>query len=162
VKPVSCSQEQAVARAVGTGSWTEALAAHAEACAICGDVAQTAHWLRAIANAPHETDVSGISQQTRALPDPGLVWWRARLEKEHAKKSGKVLEWVQMGSSVVAPLALAGWIVWNWYPIEVMAGQFLLSAWPQLSVAIFVLASMAPAALIIAALALGYPLLSDE
>jgi hypothetical protein len=162
VKPVSCSQEQAVARAVGTGSWTEALAAHADECVICGGVAQTAHWLRAIANAPHETDVRGISQQTRALPDPGLVWWRARFDKEHAKKSGRALEWLQIASSVMAPLVLAGWIAWNWYPIEAMARQFLLNAWPQLSVAIFVLASMAPAALIIAALALGYPLLAGE
>jgi hypothetical protein len=162
VKQVSCSQEQAVARAVGTGSWTEALAAHAEECSICRDVAQTAHWIRAMASPLHESDASYDSRQSRPLPDPGLVWWRARLEKEHAKKSGRVLEWLQIASSVMAPLVLAGWIAWNWYPIEAMAGQFLLNVWPQLSVAIFVLASMVPAALIVAALALGYPLLAGE
>lgn len=162
MKHASCPQEKMVAKAVATGTWPEALAAHVERCAVCRDVAQTAHWMRAIASAPHGKDAGGISQQAQSLPDPGLVWQRARLDQEHANKSGGVLEWVQIGFSVTAPLGLAGWVAWNWYPIEAMAGQFLLNAWPQLSVAIFVLASMAPPALIAAALALGYPLLADE
>jgi hypothetical protein len=118
--------------------------------------------MRAIARPAHEPDAGYDALQSRPLPDPRLVWWRARLDKEHAKKSGRVLLRLQIASSVAVPLALAGWIAWDWYPIEALAGQFLLRAWPQLPVTIFVLASMVPAALIVAVLALGYPLWAAE
>jgi hypothetical protein len=162
VKQVSCPQEQAVARAVTAGSWTDALAAHVEACSICRDVAQTTHWMRTVAGPTHQPGAGYDSQHSRPLPDPGLVWWRARLDNEPAKKSGRVLEWLQIATAVTVPLALAAWIAWDWYTIEAMAGQFFLSFLPQLPVATFVLPSMVPAALMVAALALGYPLLAGE
>lgn len=162
MKQVSCPQEQAVARAASAGSWTDALAAHARACSVCTDVAQTTLWMRTVAGPTHEPEAGPDWQQSRPLPDPGLLWWRARLDNQPAKKSGRVLEWLQVATAVTAPLVLAGWIAWDWYSIEATAGQFLLHMWPQLPVTIFVLASMVPAALIVAALALGYPLLAGE
>jgi hypothetical protein len=160
VKFATCSQEEAVARAVSTGSWPEALVVHAEECAICREVAQTAHWVRALASPVEERGADSVSQETRPLHDPGLVWLRARLEKEHATNLGTLLEWVQIGTAAAGPIGLAGWVAWNWYSIEAVAGQFLLNTWPQLSIATYLLASMAPAALTVAALALGYPLLA--
>ena len=156
MKQASCSQEEAVARAAGTGNWPEALAAHAQECAICCDVAQTARWMRSLASSLDD------SRPIRPLPDPGLVWRSAYLDQKHAKKIGTVLEWVRIGSAAAAPIGLAGWVAWNWYSIEATAEQFLLRTWPQLSIATYALASLAPAALTVAALALGYPLLASE
>ena len=151
MKQASCSWEEAVTKAAGTGIWPEAIAGHAEECSICREVAEISHWMGSLAN----------SRQIRPLPDPGLVWRRAQLDKEHARKIGAVLEWVQMGSATVAPIGLAGWVAWNWFSIEAMAEQFLLANWPQLSTPTYALAVLAPAALTIAALALAYPLVDS-
>ena len=163
MKQMNCSQEGAVARAAATATWPEALAAHAKQCAICRDVAQTAHWMRALAT-PTEEDGSAdmIAELTRPLPDPGLVWQMARLENANSRKGGATVEWLQTGSAAAAPVLLAGWVAWNWFSIETVAGQFLLNTWPQLSMVAFMLAALAPAALTIAALALGYPLLAGD
>jgi hypothetical protein len=157
-----CPQEEVVARAIRAGEWPAGLAAHAAECALCRDVAQTAHWMCSLASSFEARSVS--SQPTRAPHDPGLAWQRARLagEQARAEKIFTVLEWVQAGSAAAAPVGLAGWVAWNWYAIEGMAGQFLLDAWPQLSSASYALASLAPAALTLAALALGYPLLASD
>ena len=88
MKQASCSQEESVVRAVGAGSWPEALAAHAEECAICRDVARTARAMRTLASSLDERDLNVacvISHQVQPLPDPELVWQRARLDKEHGK-----------------------------------------------------------------------------
>lgn len=163
MKQSSCSQEEAVARAVGAGTLPETLAAHAKECAICRDVAQTARWMQALESSPFtSTGANVISPQAQPLPDPGLIWRRAHLDVQHAPKIGTVLEWVQIASAAVASIGLAGWVAWNWYPIEAMAEQFLLNTWPQLAATTYVLASLTPAALTVAALALGYPLLAGE
>jgi hypothetical protein len=157
-----CSQEEVVARAIRAGEWPTELAAHAARCTVCRDVAQTSQWMRSLASSIDARSVN--SQAARALPDPELAWQRARLAEERTKSERvfTVLEWVQAGSAAAAPIGLAGWVAWNWYAIEAMAGQFLLDAWPQLSSATYALASLAPAALTLAALALGYPLLAGD
>jgi hypothetical protein len=162
MKQMNCSQEEAVASAARTGSWPETLIAHAKECDICRDVAQTVQWMWALATPQEESGTDIIPQQARPLPDPGLVWQRARLGPGRTSNIRTVLEWIQIGSAAAAPIGLAGWAAWNWYSIEAMAEHFLLSTWPQLSIATYVLASMAPAGLTVAALALGYPLLAGE
>ena len=157
-----CSQEEVVAKAVRAGEWPAELAVHAAECAVCRDVAQATQWMRSLASSLDAPLVN--SQPVRALPDPELAWQRARLAEARAKaeKVFTVIEWVQAGSAAAAPIGLAGWVAWNWYAIEAMAGQFLLDAWPQLSSATYALASLVPAALTLAALALGYPLLAGD
>jgi len=157
-----CSQEEAVAKAIRAGEWPAELAGHAAECAVCRGIAQASHWMRSLASSLDARSV--ISQPVRALPEPELAWQRARLaeERDKAEKVFTVLEWVQTGSAAAAPIGLAGWVAWNWYAIEGVAGQFLLDAWPQLSSATYALASLVPAALTLAALALGYPLLAGD
>lgn len=150
MKQVSCSWEEAVARAAGTGVWPEAIATHAKQCSLCCEVAQISHRMGSLANS--------ISGPIRPLPDPGLIWRRAHLDQEDAKKTGTALEWVQIGSATVAPLGLAGWVAWNWFSLEAMAEEFLVAHWPQLSTSTYALALLAPVALTAAALALAYPL----
>lgn len=157
-----CSQEETVARAIRTGEWPGELAAHTAECAVCRDVARTTQWMRGLASSLDER--SARSQPARTLPDSDLVWQRAHLAEDRSKaeKVFTVLEWIQTGSAAAVSIGLAGWVAWNWYAIEAMAGQFLLDAWPQLSSVTYDLASLVPAALTLAALALGYPLLAGD
>jgi hypothetical protein len=157
-----CSQEEVVTKAIRAGEWPVELAAHTAECAICRDVAQTTQWMRSLGSSLDARPVR--SQPARSLPDPELEWKRAHLaeERDKAERVFTVLECVQTGSAAAAPIGLAGWVAWNWYAIEAITGQFLLDAWPQLSSATYALASLAPAALTLAALALGYPLMAGD
>jgi hypothetical protein len=169
VKQESCPLEERVAKAVRTSSWPEELEAHAAGCAVCREVTRTAHAMRALAGSVDESDESfhkdegyAGSQNSRPLPDPGLVWSRARLDHDRERKTGAVLEWVQIGAALAAPIALAGWVAWNWYLIEATADRFLLNAVPYLPTVTYLLAGLVPAALTIAALALAYPLRDSD
>lgn len=157
----NCSKLEAVTQAIRTQVWPESVAAHAEECEICQDVAQTARWLQALASGSRANESAA---GTSPLPDPGLVWWKAQLTETDSqnKRAQILLEGVQIGSTVIIPIGLAGWVAWNWYSIELMAERFLVETWPQISFATYTLASLVPAFLTLAALALSYPLLVRE
>lgn len=96
-----CPREPAVIRAVRDGRWPAGvdadLAAHAEACAACGETASIATMLRA-ADAADDVRV----------PTAAQVWWRlavrARLEREQA--AARPLVWLQ-GLAAATGLGLA-------------------------------------------------------
>ena len=166
MKALLCSREDAVARASVTGIWPEELAAHADKCAVCRDVAQTARWIQTLSVSAQDAtipDAGNFAAGTgRPLPDPDLIWKRAQLDSNNLRRTVPALEWLRVALAAAAPVGLAGWVAWNWYAIVGAAGQFLLATWPQLSMVTYVLASVAPAALLLAALSLGYPLLAEE
>jgi hypothetical protein len=166
MKPSYCSREEAVARASATGIWPEDLTSHAAGCAACREVAETARWIQALAVSnedPGEADAEifagGIA---RPMPDPDLIWQRARLDSQNQQNSVPALEWTRTALAAAAPVGLAGWVAWNWYSIESAAGQFLIATWPQVSMVTYALASIVPAALLLAALSLGYPLFDGD
>ena len=86
MKALSCEFESEVLAAVMEARWPECagaeLRAHVEECAICRDVAATA--------AAFEADRETLRAEA-ALPDAGLVWWRAQLRarREAAKVAGR-------------------------------------------------------------------------
>jgi hypothetical protein len=166
MNPLHCSLEDAVAKASVTGIWPEELAAHAGECAVCREVAETARWIQALAASPENAAGAKAgnfaAEFGRPLPDPDLIWKRAQLDRENHRRTPPALEWARTALAAAAPIGLAGWVAWNWYAIEGAAGQFLVATWPQLSMVTYVLASVAPAALLLAALSLGYPLLAEE
>jgi len=166
MKPTQCSREDAVAKASATGIWPEELAAHAGACAVCRDVVQTARWIQALSVSAEDATVADTGNfaegSDRPLPDPELIWKRAQLDSQNLQRTVPALEWLRMALAAAAPIGLAGWVAWNWYAIEATAGQFLVATWPELSMVTYALASVVPAALLLAALSLGYPLLAGE
>jgi hypothetical protein len=161
----NCPHEDAVERAASAGIWPEAVGAHLKACPDCQNIAETARWMQALAtsgDAQNAKIPNANSHATRPLPGPELVWQRARLDKEDGRKITNVLELVQIGCAAAAPIGLAAWVAFNWYSIAASADQFLLDIWPQLLTVGYPLASLVPAALTVAALALGYPLLAND
>jgi hypothetical protein len=155
MKPIHCLQEENIAKAIRTGNWPPSLLTHAASCAACRDALRAAHWMSAIAGAP-------AAASPGPMPDPSLIWQRAQLDKvqQPRERLHGVLEWAQITLAAAAPLGLATWAALNWYGIEAAAARFLLASSPPL--AAYGLAALAPAALTLAALALGYPVFAGD
>jgi hypothetical protein len=70
MKHMTCPKEVDVLRAAFTDKWEESLRAHVVGCTFCEEIVQVSRWMLSLAQSS-ETDVR--------LPDPILVWRRARL-----------------------------------------------------------------------------------
>ena len=104
MKAHDCEFECEVLAAVVEGRWPERadteLRAHASTCAICSDVAAI--------GAALESDRETLRAEA-ALPDGGLVWWRAQLRarREAAKVAGRPITAAQV-LALAAAAGLAG------------------------------------------------------
>jgi hypothetical protein len=93
MKPVECEFEADVLTAVMQSCWPDRvdaeLRAHVSGCAICSDVA-------AIAGAIDDDRTA--MRACAAVPDSGLVWWRAqmRARREAAAAAGRPITAVQV------------------------------------------------------------------
>ena len=153
---VNCPQEGAVTKAVRIGILERPLTTHAATCAVCWEIIQASRWMQALARS---------SESNPTLPDPSLLWWRARLSEKQAKaeKAQDVLEWAEITSAVAISLGLVGWAAWNWYAIQGLMTWILTGAqlWvTAYSMPIVFLPTIA--VLCLAALILAYPILVDE
>jgi hypothetical protein len=104
------------------------------------------------------------SEPAPQLPDARLVWRRAQLSHRRAEpdKKRRLLEWLAIASGGAVPISLAAWVAWNWFVIQFQATALLAGWLPQFWAGAYVLASLAPAALLLAAISLAYPLLSRD
>ena len=165
----SCSQESAIARAVRTGEWNEALRAHLRDCATCRGVQEAARWMRALA-----PQLSAQSQND--LPDPQILWLRAQLSEKQAAadRAQKALQWVEIACITAACAGLSIWLVWSGNGIGGEIGDglgwALFDAWPALWTNLYaygpasapILFSSALAAISLLAIGAAYPLLARE
>jgi hypothetical protein len=140
----------------------EALRAHARECAVCGEIVQVSQWMQTLAEAPDGTEV---------LPDPGLLWWRARLSEKQMKmeRAGKILGWLEFVFATLLFTALAGWMYWHWNVIQTRLATFLAGGENQLWGSVLTVAGATPilspfGVVILSMLAIGlvYPLLARD
>jgi hypothetical protein len=89
-----CPNEDAVARAAGSGTWNEELAGHRDRCPICTEVSMVVAALAA--------DADELAAHAPPPPDPGLIWLRSRLAARE-RQVKKATRWI----SVVQKTALA-------------------------------------------------------
>ena len=163
---VDCPQEEDVSKASRTGQWTVPIKAHLAECSHCREIVLASRWMQALAQFP-ESDA--------ALPEPGVVWWRAQLiEKQAAaERSQKPLEWVENFTAAVIAIAVAGGFAWGWSQIQGRLPALLETMWPEFWKATWTAATSAPdvyssltlpmvIALCIGVILLGYPLLAEE
>ena len=128
----SCSQETAVARAVRTGDWSEALQAHLRNCATCRGVQEAARWMQALAPAAQPGEVQ------RDLPDPQILWLRAQFSERQAaaERAQKMAQWVEVACVAAVCAGLGIWLAWSWNEIggEIIGGLdwTFFDAWPAL------------------------------
>jgi hypothetical protein len=112
-----CRYEADVLRAVEEDRWTDALRAHAASCADCAAAASVAPWLDRFAH---------ISDREHSLPDPSIVWLKAKLLQGTADvaRISRPMTLAQL----VAYLAVAGgWaalLTWKWAAVETWMHSF--------------------------------------
>lgn len=103
-----CPREEAVMEAARAGRWSDELTAHVARCDSCREAGTAIRWMIELG----QTMDSG----TALLPDPGLIWLKARIRRRSEDSWRTLLPIViACGASavglgaVVAPLPTAAW-----------------------------------------------------
>ncbi len=138
-----CRYEPEVLRAAAGDRWTDALRRHLTECDECVATASVAPWMDRFAH---------ISDREHILPDPSVVWLKARLLQGTVDvvRVSRPLDVVQMVAYLVVAGGWAGLLMWHWPAIQKwMSGvspERVLSAATSVSMSsfavLFVLASM--------------------
>lgn len=156
----SCPQEAEAHKAVRTGTWEAGLSAHVAGCAVCREIVQVSRWMQTLAESPGET---------HALPDAGLLWWRAQLSEKQAEgeRARKILDWAEFIFATLLVAGLVGWIGWNWIAIQTLLTSLLADGWQHLwATASFaagaapILSSFGVVIFSLVAIVVSYPLLT--
>ena len=106
-----CRYEAEVLRAAEEDRWTETLRAHLATCDDCVATASVAPWMDRFAR---------ISDREHILPDPSVVWLKAKLLQTSAD-AGRVsrpIDAVQLIAYAVVAAGWAGLLMWRWDAIE--------------------------------------------
>ncbi len=147
MKTTQCEHEEAVLRALASGSWPGQLRDHLAGCQSCADVVIVAQALREVAD-----DTS-----SEPLPDPGRIWREAqRIERlataERATWPIKLTTRVALSACVVAAAAGLAWmwptvfsqvsatVAWFWHRTAIDTGQIFTAILGFASLAAFLAA----------------------
>lgn len=110
MKIQTCIHEDAVAAAAKTGVWRPELQAHRDGCLTCAELT--------LVVAAMAADAEELMNLTNPLPDPGVIWLRARLaERErNFRRATRAIVWVQRAT--IAAVAAVGLVfapgLWTW------------------------------------------------
>ena len=106
-----CRYEPEVLRAAAEDRWTDALRRHLTECDECIATATVAPWMERFAH---------ISDREHILPDPSVVWLKAKLLQgtADAGRVARPLDVVQMIAYVVVAGGWAGLLMWHWPAVE--------------------------------------------
>lgn len=106
-----CRYEPEVLRAAAEDRWTDALRRHLAECDECIATASVAPWLDRFAH---------ISDREHILPDPSVVWLKAKLLQgtADAGRAARPLDVVQMVAYLVVAGGWAGLLTWHWPAVE--------------------------------------------
>lgn len=106
-----CRYESAVLRAAEEDRWTEALRAHLSECDDCVATASVAPWMDRFAR---------ISDREHILPDPSVVWLKAKLLQvsADATRVSRPIDMVQFIAYAIVAAGWAGLVMWRWADIE--------------------------------------------
>ena len=103
----SCPFEPNVLEAAASGKWSESLRAHAASCADCAAAAAVAPWM---------SDLAKRDDREHILPDPAVLWLKAKLIQSSAAVERAALPITR--SLMAAYLVIAaGWatlLTWKW------------------------------------------------
>ena len=106
-----CDHEQEVLEAVQTGRWREqlddSLSMHVAHCPVCAEVVLVAQFLQ------QEDEFARVEA---ALPEAGLVWWKARLlaRRAAAERAAQPIAIVESVAGASTVLSLVALVIWQW------------------------------------------------
>jgi hypothetical protein len=107
----ACRYETAVLRATANDDWSEELRAHLGTCDDCVAAVSVAPWMGAFAR---------MSDRQHILPDPSLVWLKAKLLQgtADASRAARPLDALQLIAYAVVAGGWAALLTWKWDAIE--------------------------------------------
>ncbi len=103
----ACRHEAEILRAASEDRWNEELRAHLLECDDCVAAMSVAPWM---------TRFSRISDREHILPDPAVVWLKARLLQgsADASRASRPLDVVQFIAYAVVAAGWAALLTWRW------------------------------------------------
>lgn len=106
-----CRYETEILQAAKEDRWTDELHAHLGECDECVAAAAVAPWM---------TRFERISDREHRLPDPQIVWLKAKLMQgtADAGRAGRPLDAVQMLAYLVVAAGWAALLTWRWSSVE--------------------------------------------
>jgi hypothetical protein len=106
-----CRFESDILRAAGEDRWTESLRHHLTECDECVEAAAAAPWM---------TRFAKIGDREHILPDPQIVWLKARLLQGTAEiaRAARPMNLVQLVSYLVVAGGWAALLTWKWAVVE--------------------------------------------
>ncbi len=161
MKRTACNYEDAVAKAARQGGWDDSLREHVGSCEHCREIAAAAGWMATLA---------GDARNDPALPDPGLIWLRARLEEiqQADERAQRPLDIVNIAALVVVAVGAVGlWVreglplqeLWSKLQATLTSGRFDLTYLDFASPAV---STVAFGLLVFALLLLLRPLVAED
>ena len=118
---LECGWEARIQRAAVGGSWDDEVRAHIGQCSVCAEIALVAGAMRA-------ESIAGRAEA--GLPEPGRVWWRARLLAKReaiARATRPIAIWERFAS--VAGLAVGTVVAWWFWPALTSSALDARHAW---------------------------------
>lgn len=106
-----CRYERDVLRAAEEDRWTDSLRQHLTECDECITTASVAPWMESF---------SRISDREHILPDPSVVWLKAKLLQGtvDAGRVARPLDMAQIAAYIVVAGGWAALLTWRWGAIE--------------------------------------------
>ena len=142
----ACRREADVMRAAREDRWDDTLRRHLTECEECAMAAAVAPWM---------TRFARLGDREHRLPDPSIVWLKAKLMQGtiDAARAARPLTFAQMISYLVVAAGWAGVLTWKWDAIRNWITSLtpggVIGATSSLSMSffalVFVLASMTAA-----------------
>ena len=121
MKAPHCEWEQAVLDATRSRRWPdEALRNHVASCAVCADLALVAEYL---------AQQGELARAEAALPNPGLIWWRAQVlaRREAAERATQPIAIAQRVACASGVAALLVAVILEWSKLH---NWLLRHDWP--------------------------------
>jgi hypothetical protein len=117
----ACRRETDVLRAAAEDRWTDALRAHLGECDDCVAAASIAPWMGRFAR---------ITDREHPLPDPSIVWLKAKLLQGtvDASRASRPLDIAQFIAYAVVAAGWAALLTWKWDAVRTWLGGFTPNA----------------------------------
>jgi hypothetical protein len=138
----ACRFEPQIVRAAQEDRWTDALRAHLGECDDC---------VAAVSVAPWMTQFLRINDREHILPDPSVIWLKAKLLQNAAdvNRVSRPMDAVQLIAYVVVAGGWATVLLWKWNEVEAWLRSFTPAGMVQtvaraesLSVSVFALVAV--------------------
>ena len=113
----ACRLEPDVIAATASGEWTSSLRNHLESCADCAAAAEVGPWMM---------DFARIEDREHILPDPAVLWLKARLLQSNAavERASLPITRLQIAAYLIIAACWAALLTWKSAALQLWINRF--------------------------------------